>query len=210
MPQYRYDALLVLGAVMKWNFTTEKWEFPAIIESYNGKLVLGKIRAFAASLLWNIAPTILVTGGSDLNPVTGKRDSRAIQLAKVITDKYCVPKDKVIPVGTLKGSYTLGNREDLINFLKTNLKILRKNRIAILSPRFQMARAMIMFRLNPYFDQNDIMLDWFMAEQVICHLYPKFERYERLLYSSSAAEINRQMEERGIRDLLSDTYKPVS
>ena len=70
MKQYAYDALLVLGAVMKWDRTNEKWDFPAIIEEYSGKLVMGKVRALAASLLHDLAPVMLVTGGSDVHPLT--------------------------------------------------------------------------------------------------------------------------------------------
>jgi len=164
---YNYDALLVLGAVMKWNPHMNKWDFPHIVDSYVGKLVMGKVRAFAASLLHNLAPIVLVTGGSDVHPETQKRVSRSVELAKLMNTKYEIPKEKIIPIGTAKASHTLGNAKNLIKYIDENPEILQNQKIAILSPRFQAKRAEIMFDMNPYFKENKIELIWLIAEDEI-------------------------------------------
>src|SRR5579872_5597976 len=143
--EHEYDAILVLGAVMEWNHASHKWEFPPIIDRYAGKLVMGKIRAFATKEAQDLAPVILVTGGSDVNPETGQRESRSVELSKVMTDTYRIPKDKVIPMGTAEASHTLGNAENLIKYIEENPDVLKKKRIAIISPRFQAERARMMF-----------------------------------------------------------------
>ena len=208
--EYEYDAILVLGAVMEWNKITKKWEFPPIIDRYAGKLVMGKIRAFATKEAQSIAPVILVTGGSDVNPETGKRESRSVELSRLMTDVYQIPKEKVVPMGTAEASHTLGNADNLIKYIQENPSMLIKKRIAIISPRFQAERAKMMFDINPYFQENGITLDWLIAEDIIEEKYPKFKSWADRIYSSPEAETNRKMEEKGIEDLKSGGYKPVS
>lgn len=206
--KYSYDALLVLGAVMEWDKSRKMWDFPAIIPRYAGKLVMGKVRALAASLLSNLAPVVLVTGGSDVNPETGERVSRSVELTKLMTGVYKIPENKVVPMGTAEASHTLGNAENLIQFIKDHPEILKQKRIAVLSPRFQAERARMMFEKNSYFEEHGVVVEWLIAEDEIEKRHPEMKRYFDWIYSTPEAEENRQMEERGIEDLRLDKYKP--
>jgi len=208
--EYPYDALLVLGAVMEWDKFRNIWDFPPIIERYTGKLVMGKVRAFAASLLSESAPVVLVTGGSDVHPETGKRVSRSIELTKLMTGVYQIPKDKVVPMGTAEASHTLGNAENLIQYIEGHPETLKQKRIAILSPRFQVERAKMMFETNPYFQEHGIVVEWLIAEDEIEKRFPEMKEYFDWIYSTPEAEVNRQMERKGIEDLKGGGYKPVS
>ena len=40
---------------------------------------------------------MLVTGGSNIHPETGERASRSRELARLITERYGVPPEKVDP-----------------------------------------------------------------------------------------------------------------
>ena len=202
-----YDALLVLGAVMEWNDKTNNWNFPTIIDSYPGKLVMGKARAIAASYIHEKAPVVLVTGGSDKNPVSGQFESRSIQLSNLITDSYGVSKEKVVPIGSLGASHTLGNVENLVHYLEEHPEILKSKKIGILSPRFQSERAKLMFEQNLYFEENKIQLDWLIVEDILEHQDVRYKKWVDAVYARPEAEINRAMEEKGIADLKAGKYK---
>mgnify|MGYP001595169624 CR=1 FL=1 len=204
----RYDAVVVLGAVMEWNSKRKRWDFPSIIERYPGKLVEGKARAIAASEIEAETPLLLVTGGSDKNPETGEVVSRAEELAKLISGRYGVPTEKVVPMGLQKDSHTLGNVENVISYLEEHPTMLRSKEIGILVPRFQCARAKLMFESNPYFQENGITLEWIIVEDVLENRDPRYKKWVERLYSTPQAEINQQMEQRGIKDLQRGKYKP--
>ena len=82
---YKYDALFVFGAVMRWCDHTG-WHFPLIMNEheYSGRLVLGVWRALAAATLKDTAPIILVSGGSNIHPNTREKHSCSVELAKYI------------------------------------------------------------------------------------------------------------------------------
>lgn len=204
----KYDALVVLGAVMEWDPYRQMWDFPPIIERYAGKLVLGKVRAFVAMLLQDTAPLILVTGGNDKHPETGETCSRSVELARLITKVYGVPEEKVVPMGTIGASHTLGNAQNFVEYLRANREIIRRNIIGIVAPDFQWRRAAMMFRANPYFQQHQIRLEWIIAEQVIQNSFPEISGFFDWLYSSEAAAICTQMEIKGMRDLVIGSYQP--
>ncbi len=159
----KYDAIVVLGAVMDWNPTLEMWTFPDIVPSYAGKLVLGYRRAQAAMLIHNKAPVILVTGGSDTHPETGKKCSRAVELAMLIM-QMGVPSDKVEVIGRNGSSHTLGNVENVVEYLRANSRV---ETVAILSPLFQYHRARMMFDANPYFKKSGRTLHWLIVETIL-------------------------------------------
>lgn len=205
--EFRYDAIVVLGAVMEWNEKTSNWEFPTIVEKYPGKLVEGKARAIATKEVQHLAPRILVTGGFDVQPKTGQPYSRAVELSRLITEKYKVPKDKVIPIGTGQEENTQGNLEDLVGYLKQDLSFLDRKKIAVLTPRFQKERAEIIFNQNPFFSQNQISIEWIIVEDVLTKRSPLYRAWESKVYNTEAAQINRQMEQKGIKDLKSGRYK---
>lgn len=204
---FEYDAIVVLGAVMEWNEKTGNWEFPTIVERYPGKLVEGKARAIAAREVQHLAPNILVTGGFDIQPKTGQPYSRAVELSRLITGKYKVPKDKVIPIGVDPEGNTQGNIENLVEYLKQDPSLLNRGKIAVLTPRFQKERAEIMFNQNPYFSDNQIDIEWLIVEDVLAKRNPLYKTWERKVSSTKAAQINRQMEQKGIEDLKSGRYK---
>ena len=205
--EVNYDAIVVLGAVMEWNSKRKRWDFPSIIEDYHGKLVEGKARAIAASEIEEQAPLLLITGGSDQNPETGEMTSRAKELAELITKRYSVPTEKVIPMGLLSDSHTLGNVKNVIRYLEEHPEILHSKEIGILSPRFQYERAKLMFEENPYFKEHDITLKWIIVEDVLENRDPRYKKWAERLYSTQQAEVNRQMEQKGIRDLKKGKYK---
>lgn len=203
----KYDALLVLGAVMEWNDQKGEWEFPTIIQSYPGKLVMGKARALAAKELQNEAPFILVTGGSDKNPKTGELESRSVELSKLMTEHYNIPKEKVIPIGKPGAGNTQGNIENFISYVKTHPEILETGQIGVLCPRFQRKRAQLMFDANPYCKQHNIKLDWIEVEDVLEQRDPHYKTWAEKVYSTPEAKINRRMELQGIKDFKSRKYK---
>lgn len=202
----QYDALVVLGAVMAWNEKRKQWAFPTIIPCYAGKLVMGKARALATREMQDCAPLILVTGGSDRNPVTGNLDSRATELSKLIK-RYGVPGDKVFPIGTIEASHTQGNVENLVAFLKERPEVLQTRRIKILCQRFQQERAELMFQSNPFFRKHGIVLDWITVEEVLTGRSPRYGRWVNRVYATKEAATNQEMEQEGIRAFLSGTYK---
>ncbi len=204
----KYDALLVLGAVMEWNDKRGKWEFPTIIQGYAGKLVMGKARALATREMQDEAPVILVTGGSDKNPGTGEIESRSVELSKLITERYKVPKEKVVPMGKTGASHTQGNVENLVSYIQDHPEVLKMKKIGILSPRFQKERAQTMFDDNPYFKDNGIELDWIVVEDVLEKRDPRYKKWADAVYATPEAEINRQMEGKGVQDFKKGKYKP--
>ncbi len=206
--KYQYDALVVLGAVMKYNENLGRWDFPTIIEEYSGKLVMGKARALAAKEIQDLAPVLLVTGGSDVNPKTKVRESRAVELSKLLTEKFDVPAEKVEVIGSIAASNTLGNAENVAEYLKSHPGILKTRRVGILSPRFQQERARMIFDQHPYFKEENIALDWLVVEDILEKKSPRYKKWAEAVYKTPEAEINRQMEEKGIRDLKSGKYQP--
>lgn len=204
----KFDALLVLGAVMEWNDKRNRWEFPSIIQRYPGKLVTGKARALATREVQDEAPIILVTGGSDENPRTGEIESRSVELSKLMTERYKIPKEKIISMGKIGASHTAGNIENLIKYLEDHPEVLKIKRIGILSPRFQKERAMIFFEQKPYFKDHGIQLEWLVVEDILEDRDPRYKKWADALYATPEAEINRQMEQKGIEDLHSGKYKP--
>jgi len=204
-----YDFLFVLGAVMKWDEEKGGWTFPDIIPEYPGKLVLGEGRAEAAALLADTASVILVTGGVDKHPQTGEIASRSEELSKFIVREFSVPRRKVVPIGTLNASHTMGNVENIVSYIEAHKKLLKTHKVGIVCPRFQLERARFMFEMNQYFKQNRIELNWLIVEDIL--MRERQEKWrERLekLYRSPEAEINKQMEERGVEDLRAGRYEP--
>lgn len=203
----KYDAIVVLGAVMVWDGNLEKWTFPDIVPSYAGRLVLGYRRAIAAALIHNDSPVILVTGGSDSHPETGDKHSRAVELAKLIVQMR-VPSDKVKVIGQIGSNHTQGNVENVADYLKANSGI---RRVAILSPLFQHARAKMIFDLNPYFKETGITLDWLFVEIILMKWGGKhwIEWFEKV-YTSPDALVCQEMEAQGIKALREKSYAPKS
>lgn len=205
----KYDALLVLGAVMEWNAQKKKWEFPTIIDRYAGKLVMGKARAIATKEIQDQAPLILVTGGSDKNPETGESVSRSVELARLMTERYNIPTEKVVAMGTSEAGSTLGNTENLIQYLESHPGLKKTGRIGIICPRFQHERAQLMFETNPYFKENGISLYWIDVEDVLEERHPLYKDWTDAVYNTPEAKINRDLEEKGIEDFKSGKYKPT-
>lgn len=205
---FPYDALVVLGAVMDWSDTKKRWEFPTIVERYAGKLVMGKARAIAASELDQEAPVTLVTGGREIHPETGEGASRASELAKLMTERYKMSKETVIPIGTAEAGSVMGNVENVVAYLQNNPEILKRRRIAILSPRFQKERAELMFDANPYFKEQGIGIEWLVVEDILERRHPLYKEWADAVYRRPEAELNRRLEEQGIKDLKAGRYKP--
>lgn len=204
---HKFDALFVFGAVMRWT-KDAGWHFPLIMEEheYSGRLVLGRWRAQAAAVLNDIAPIILVSGGSDKHPNTGEKHSRAFELARLIVE-FGVPFEKVFPMGTNDASHTLGNVSNLTEYLKTNGSV---RKIGMLCPRFQMARAMVMQYRDPYYLEKGIELTWIEVERTLINTGRIIKQTVNDLYTSPEADICMQMEQRGLQDLLTEKYKPKS
>lgn len=206
----RYDAVVVLGAVMRWDSKLKEWIFPTIMkpEEYSGRLVMGKARAIAASHIAKDADKILVTGGSNVHPETGERASRSKELARLITERYSVPAEKVIAIGTLKASTIIGNVENVINYLEQHTASLKTRHIAILCPQFQYERAKLMFDKSKYFAEHGIHIDWKIVEDVLTQRNPRYRIWAKAVDATPEAEIARNMEQSGIGDLKSGTYNP--
>ena len=202
MENTRYDALVVLGAVMRWDRAGRKWVFPLILEpeEYSGRLVLGKWRARAAVVLQDSAPVILVTGGSNTHPETGEQYSRAVELANLIV-RLGVPTEKVIPIGQIGASHTMGNVANLGGYLDLHPEI---RRVGILCPRFQMLRAMVMHDRDPKL--KGLELEWIEVERTLVQHDASFKAHVDYIYSSPEADICWQQEQNGMWDLLTGKY----
>lgn len=202
------DALVVLGAVMEWNAEKKKWEFPTVIERYPGKLVMGKARALATRELQDAASVILVTGGKETHPESGHIASRARELARTIVEDLGVADEKIIPIGTDEASHTLGNVENVVRYIKQHPELLTTRRIGILSPRFQLERAQAFFEQESFFAENDITIDWLVVEDILGKKSPHYQRWEKKVYESPAADVARASESKGLEDFKSGTYTP--
>lgn len=200
-----YDAIVVLGAVMQWDKKFRKWKFPTIIDGYSGKLVMGHARACAASLIAHKSNRLLITGGSDTNPETGKKDSRAIELAKLITDRYKVPVAKVTVIGQSQSGHTQGNVENVVAYLSQENLVSFKN-VAVLSPAFQVERAKIMFEENNFFLEQGIALHWLIVEDLLEKYHRLFSVWRKSVYKTLAAEVCESMEKQGIKALKAKKY----
>ncbi len=202
-----YDAIVVLGVAMVWNGEAKRWDFPAIIEQHPDKLVLGEARAMAVKEIQNLADVILVTGGVQAHPETGETASRSRQLAQLITERYGVPGQKVIAIGTSRGGSTMGNIKDLVCYLKRNPAVIKLARLAVLCPRLQVKRAKLMFESEPYFKDHNLVLDWLTVEDILEEVDPQNKKWIAEIYQSPEAEIAKQMEEKGIRAFKEGKYK---
>lgn len=200
-----YDALVVLGAVMKWNASTRRWTFPPILsaEEYSGRLVVGEWRARAAALLQHRAPCILVTGGSNKHPETGQLCSRAVELARLIVE-FGVPEQKVIPIGTNEASHTLGNVTNLGRYLEEHPSV---HRVGVLSPRFQIMRAMVMHVCDPKLRRSGIQLEWIEVEATIVAHQPAFKKEIDAVYTSEAVDICWRKEQEGLWKFMQGQYE---
>lgn len=208
----KYDAIVVLGAVMRWNAENKQWDFPTIMEpeEYSGRIVMGKARAIAASHIQADAEKLLVTGGSNVHPETGERASRSRELARLISEGYGVPPDKVIPMGTLSASHVMGNVENVIDYLEKNPAVLKRRRIAVLTPKFQSERAKEMFDANPYFKEKGIAIDWLIVEDVLAARHPMYKKWAAAVDATPEAATNRAMEKEGLKAFRDKKYKPKS
>lgn len=210
-PKQKYDVLVVLGAVMRWNPEKNEWDFPTIMkpEEYPGRLVMGKARAIAASHIHEDADKMLVTGGSQSNPETGEAASRSEELAHLIT-RYGVPQEKVLAIGTTGARHTMGNVENVIDYLEKHADVLERRCIAVLSPRFQLERAREMFDANPYFKEKGITIEWLTVEDVLEARHPHYKKWVDAVDATSEAAENRVMEKEGLKALREKRYKPKS
>ncbi len=207
----KYDVIVVLGAVMKWNEEAKIWDFPTTVEKelYSGHLVMGKARAIAASDIQEDGAKLLITGGVQKHPETGELASRAQELTRLITEKYHVPPEKVVPIGTVGAAHTQGNVENVVAYLQSHADELKKNRIAILSPRFQKKRAEMMFDANPYFKDHNIAIDWIVVEDVLEKRHPLYKRWAEKVKKTPEAAVAEKMEAQGREALKGGTYKPA-
>ena len=201
----KYDAILVLGAQMVWNDKKQEWTFPTVKQDYAGKLVMGKARAIATSEIENEASSILVTGGKEIHPETGEPHSRAIELSRLINE-YGVSKDKIFPIG--EGGNTIENANDAAKYLESNPNIIKTKKIAILCPKFQYERAKMMFETNHYFKNNDIEVSWLMVEDILGERSAHYKNWENKVYSTPEAAINKELEQKGMENFKSGSYKP--
>lgn len=202
---YEYDALVVLGAFMEWNLKFRRWDFPSIIDWYVAKLVAGKARAIASAEAHDLAPVVIITGGSIENPETGEKASLADELAKLIK-KYGAPEEKLVSLPNPEKSNTLGNIKDTIDYIESNPEVLQKKKIAILCPKFQYERAKLMFEQEPYFKEKSIEISWVIAEDMLQKRSPHYQQWIDKLYATPEAELNRQLEAKGVQDIKSGKY----
>ncbi len=206
-PMCRYAAILVLGACMEWDPKKKRWTFPTFVSPliYKPELVMGKARAIAAAEIASEAEVVLVTGGPQTNPETGETASRAVEMARLIT-QFGVPPEKVIPMG--KGGNTLKNAEDTAAYLEEHPALLKSNMIAVLSPKFQAERAKAMFEMFPYFKEHKIEVDWIIVDEVLEGKNPGYRRWAKALESNPKYATVLESEKQGLSDLRSGKYKP--
>lgn len=138
---YQYDAIFVLGASMVWDESRGKWNFPTIIPGTSGVVAGGNSRALAAAqaLAENLAPLVLVTGGSEQQD--GKIGSRAEELRNHIIRRGGNPS-RVVAIGNenVPRGNTLGNMDDIREYLQEHPEI---QRIAIITNDFHIPRAFV-------------------------------------------------------------------
>lgn len=203
----QFDIVVVLGSVMTWSPSMNRWSFPIAIKEYAGHLVMGAYRAFAAAEFQDHTEKLLITGGSDKHPTTGQKHSRSTELTKRIK-KLGVPEDKLVDIGQLGSSHTQGNIENTIAFLSQNPELLKERKIGILSPTFQARRAELMWRNSPWFKEEDIEPRLLLLEDILTQKYPSLEKAFEKIYNSQDADHCLTMEQQGIDAFLRSNYGP--
>lgn len=206
--EHEYDAVVVLGAAMQWNANRSRWDFPSIIEDQPGKLVAGKARALAAREVADDTSMFLVTGGITKHPETGKPASRSEELARLMTDRYHMAPEKIIPMGRVGESTTLGNVENVVLYFREHPAILRTKRIAILSIGSHLERAKLLFENNPFFKEQGIAIVPLAAEDILEERSSRYRKWAEALYATPQGQEHLQMEKQGIADLKKGAYKP--
>lgn len=203
---YPLDAVIVLGAFMKKS--SQGWKIPTYIEEDPGKIVGGHSRAIAVRQLFDerYAPRFIVTGGVQRD--TDKDASRADILANLITQKYGVPDDQVVPITTVGN--TLGNLHDTVSYLERNKAVLKKRKIGILSNDWHLPRAGIFFQDHPYFTNNAIELVELSVEDILMRRSKRYKGWVEKVRNSDAMKIRIELEAQGIEDYFAGRYKPLN
>lgn len=209
---YVFDAIVVHGAFMQKDKKTGQYKLPTIIQEDPGKVVGGHSRAIATAQLNSekAAPIFLIGGGVQVDE-EGNKTSRAQVLTSLITDKYHIPKEKVVNIGGIEGrGNTLGNINDVVDYLTNHPEILKLRKIGFLSNRWQLERSLLMFNNNSYFSENNIELVPIAVEDVLPRRSKHYKQWVEKLESSPEMEHRLKMEEKGIKDFKSGKYKPLS
>lgn len=206
---FPFDVIVVLGAFMQKDNVTGEWKMPTIIEEDPGKVVGGHSRAIATRQLFNEnqAPIFLVTGGmqkDDENPPV----SRAEILAGLMKKKYKIPQENVKAITTIGN--TLGNIDSVVDYFRDHSEIIKKKKIGILSNRWHLDRAKLMFDDADFFQAEGIGLEYIAVEDVLKRRSKHYEKWEATLEGSDEMKQRRRMEEKGIDAYLKKEYKPLN
>lgn len=203
---YPYDAIVILGAELVKK-KLGKWDFAQYTYTNGSKIaLLGYLRPIAAKQAYieRLAPKFLVTGGMEVDKHTGEQISRARFMADIMINKHRIPANQIIVIG--KTGKTLGNVQDTVEFLKGNRQ-LEVCCLAILSNKFHLPRAMLFFKSNTFFKDNNIKLTSLPAESLLLRLAPAYKDEIEKLYNSPEMERRIRMEEQGINDFQSGNYR---
>lgn len=204
--QYPYDALVVLGASMRWDDKRNRWYFPTIIEEARGKLSEGKARAIGAGMAFerHLAPLILVTGGIERDK--GHEGSRSHELAKLIVSRYHVPEDAVRAIGQ-RGN-TEGNGLDVTDFLTEHPEYIKRNRLGVLTNYWHLPRALTILSDNEFFKERGIEL--VPVEPEIMMIENKYYRkWVDAIDRSPEMDLALWWENKGMADYKAKDYKPT-
>jgi hypothetical protein len=204
------NGIVIPGASMEYNQTTNDWEFNDIISSDPSRLVGGHFRITAAQTLYKqgFHGDFIVTGGVQQDP-SGRRASKSDVLADKIRERT-VPVENVISIGTESHGNTQGNVQDFISYLKQSNEGVEGNKYGLLTSIWQMPRALIFFLSDEYFDQQGIEFYPLIADAVRMQFTLKASDEAHAFAAHPEMEERVRREVQGIMDSFGKNYVPLT
>lgn len=199
--------IVVLGATMKKNLKTNRWEFPVVIKSDPAKIVGGEIRALATRQLVDrgFRGDFAITGGYQVDEM-GKEESKALHFASLMVERYRIPSDRIDVIGKKGHGNTLGNVVDAVDNLQKYPNI---REIGILSNWWHLERAILMFYSNPYIHDNINVIP-INADDVVSAISASHAEFVASYNRLPQMQTRLKMEKCGIKAFIEGRYRSKS
>jgi uncharacterized SAM-binding protein YcdF (DUF218 family) len=104
----------------------------------------------------------------------------------------------------------MGNAQDVARYLAAHPEIIKTKRLAILSNRYHLKRARLIFESHPYFQRQGITFEPLPTEKLLVRRSKHYQTWVTKLYKTPQMVQRRRMEQKGIKDLKSGKYNPLS
>ncbi len=202
------DAIIILGASMDKNKESNTWRLGAVVESDIHHIVGGHSRALAAKQLVDagFAGQYLVTGGTHID-TDGSRTSRAQVLANKMLYAYKLPPSQVAVIGREGNGNTLGNIQDVRDYLTDHREIIQNGKFGLLTNEWHMPRSLLMFRGEAFFQQLGITIQPIIVDTLLPVRSSLHGQWVDRFHQHPEMGNRIQSEVRGIFDYLSGKYQ---